>query len=122
MIEVGEYVRTHNGEIMKVTDIPVKILGEVTYQTDYQGYVVFEEEVKSHSKNIIDLIEVGDIIYYSIKDWEDVEWIGIIRHKNIADEQLVVQGFNGFTDIEKINILSILTHEQYERICYRLED
>lgn len=74
-IKVGEYVRTKNGLIGKVNKIELKgsgtrFAGE--YLTDtiiqFNDGKVYERRVKDnyivkHSKNIIDLIELGDIVF-----------------------------------------------------------
>ena len=61
-IEVGEYVRTNNGYITKMTSEDfIKILLE--------GKSVFGKLVK-HSKNIIDLIEVKDVIEINNEKYE----------------------------------------------------
>ena len=61
-IEIGEYVRTKNGSLGKVLDIT-----NVTRQTRLKylikwgisrAYYITARNIVSHSKNIIDLIEV----------------------------------------------------------------
>ena len=56
MIEVGEYVRTKSGKIDKV-------INNNYYMPQYiecEKGIVDKENIVKHSKNIIDLIEVGD--------------------------------------------------------------
>ena len=52
-IKVGEYVRTKDGRIGKLIESQV-------YEMENGQYIEFLEDIKVHSKNIIDLIEVGD--------------------------------------------------------------
>ena len=58
MIEVGEYVRTKKGKIDKVTN-------DNCYMPQYiecKKSLLYKEDIIKHSKNIIDLIEVGDYV------------------------------------------------------------
>ena len=50
--EVGEYYRTKNGEILKIVD-----LDEYSFLVDKFYY-----QIVKHSKNTIDLVEVGDYV------------------------------------------------------------
>lgn len=109
MIEVGEYVRTRVGEIYKVTKIDENY-GLVYFDKTYGGWSREELDtiIKKHSKNIIDLIEVGDFVNgYKVigKNTNEVFVFYTIYDKYTSD------------DIE-----SILTHEQYEQNCYNLEE
>lgn len=65
-IEVGDYVRTKNGEIHKVIEIK-----ENRYITNFADYFYyrydnnmggFKSNIANHSKQLIDLIEVGDFV------------------------------------------------------------
>lgn len=85
----------------------------------YESYAIakyqLKEEVIAHSPNIIDVIDVGDYV-----NGERVIYIdnltGSLRQYNVAGE-----------DIEKTcghwqeDIKSVVTHEQFESIKYRLE-
>lgn len=117
MIEVGEYIRT-NGIIGKVEQIGNSLF----WLEDGSSYSLSNKSIK-HSKNIIDLIEVGDIIeikkekYEVIYD-ESLDKLGVlipnreyleIRHS--ALEHI-------FMEYEDI---TILTKEQYESNCYTVE-
>lgn len=93
--EVGEYYRTKNGEIFKIVDL------------DEYGFLVdkFYYQIVKHSKNIIDLIEVGDYVNGErITDkWETR--ISSIK-SNFSEE----------------DIKSIVTHEQMQSIEYKVEE
>ena len=115
-IQVGEYVRTYNGLIGKI----VQITDSGNYAIRiYNGaeYVVRAVIVK-HSKNIIDLIEVGDIIEW---EYKELGYYGI-------NEVINRFGTIGVYGIEYDNVISlkyiaikrILTHEQYENNCHRI--
>lgn len=85
MIKVGEYVRTETGYIIEVdenTDIFNLGYKEqyVDMETTKYGFTC-EEDIVKHSKNLIDLIEVGDFVngmevldVYKPRDlWKPVE-------------------------------------------------
>ena len=97
MIEVGEWIRLKDGRIrqLKWTD------GINAQWTRPFGEVLLKEIVK-HSKNIIDLIEVGDIVNkVYMSSYMDV-YVRFIRDKQ---------------DIE-----TILTKEQYMQNCYKIPE
>ena len=97
MIEVGEWIRLKDGRIrqLKWTD------GINAQWTRPFGEGLLKEIVK-HSKNIIDLIEVGDIVNkVYMSSYMDV-YVRFIRDKQ---------------DIE-----TILTKEQYMQNCYKIPE
>ena len=123
MIAVGEYVRTNKG-ISKI----IKFIGFENYEVDKNGTMhsddSFKEFIKKqhilkHSKNIIDLIEVGD--YVNGKE------IIIIDNGIGGLDKSVVYGYkygeNEFLwNIYEEEIKSIVTKEQFKSIEYKLED
>lgn len=95
MIEVGEYVRT-NEIIGKVEQIGNSLF----WLEDGSSYSLTNKEIK-HSKNIIDIIEVGDIVNkVYMSSYMDI-YVRFIRDRQ---------------DIE-----TILTKEQMEANCYTVE-
>ena len=129
MIEMGEYIRTKKGEIMKVTSIPVKQEDDdiVTYQTD-KGWAELESDIVKHSKNIVDLIEIEDYvngekvvdifdIYLNEENEELASKRVLTKYRKAQYTGLDLQYYLYEEDIK-----SVLTHEQYERNCYRLEE
>ena len=62
------------------------------------------------SKNIIDLIEVGDIVF--INDFAGYDFVYINDKEMLEALKEDIQ--NG------VEIKSIMTHEQYEKNCYKL--
>lgn len=117
-IEVGEYIRTNEGEIGKITRLEKDLKSELIYfWDDTKPEVFLIEDITKHSKNIIDLIEVGDYV-----NGREVKHIAL---------------FEGFPDYLKLifvdethllpnetcendEIKTILTHEQYENNCYKV--
>ena len=71
-----------------------------------------------HSKQLIDLIEVGDIIKYRIDNISTtLETKGYIKGiVDIADEEMLQR----IKSDKNYNILEILTHEQFETNCYKV--
>ena len=113
-IEVGEYVRTIYGEIFKVTHLSKQKIKYVVVDKEVDrnedraenDNVLNITEIAKHSKNILDIVEVGDYIntnkvYEITKNYISVGNITIGR-RNIK------------------NIRTILTHEQYEQNCYKV--
>ena len=105
-IEIGEYVRTDKGHIFKI-DKEKKNLQIAKFLDVEYGDVI------KHSKQLIDLVEVGDIVngkevldIYEPRDlWEPIEIRVDSRYENfiLADE-----------------IKTILTKELYEDNCYKV--
>lgn len=124
-MEVGEYCRTKQGYIAKIEDIEEDVIffDNVIACNYEETWVLFEdkfEEITKHSKNIVDLIEVGDIITLGINCGTlEVESIW-----NNGDELNIELSNNAiFEDIEKnenFSLYTILTHEQYEENCYKV--
>ena len=108
---LNEYIRTKNGKIDKV-------INDNYYISEYiecEKGIVDKENIVNHSFKIKELIEEGDIVNESL----------IVYRGKVASgkEKLLVGNYiiNGMS-LEVANIKSILTHEQYERDCYRLEE
>ena len=108
---LNEYIRTKNGKIDKV-------INDNYYISEYiecEKGIVDKENIVNHSKNIIDLIEVGDFV----NENEVID-------KYLFNGEIPVLETTGDETNAKCmcegDIKTILTHEQYERNCYRLED
>ena len=108
MIEVGEYVRTFNG-----------LIGKVVQLTDSGNYIiriyngaeyVVRAVIAKHSKNIIDLVEVGDIVNNGY----------IYEIGNSEDGHKWIHNLNGSLLFED-DIKTVLTKKQYKANCYTVE-
>ncbi|MBS5854005.1 MAG: hypothetical protein KIC56_02095 [Clostridium sp.] len=97
-IKVGEYIRTKKGKIFKYGK--------------GRAYLGKDNEIVNHSFNIKDLIEEGDIVNRQIVVYIEGEGLVVERAEYIFPYIL----------IEEMEIKEILTHEQYERNFYRLEN
>ena len=117
-IEVGEYVRTKDGEIHKVIEIK-----ENRYITNFDDYFYygydnnmggFKSDIVKHSKQIIDLIENKDVLKVRID--KTIMVFGMDEDtSDIKYKELIENIENG-----EYELLEILTHEQFEANCYKV--
>lgn len=125
-IKVGEYVRLARCQgINKIIDIDedgflilddniADEYGDECCQISPQDA---DEEILKHSFNIKELIEDKDIIKVKTKE-NAILMIGFDENTiDIKYKEIIEEIENG-----KYELLEILTHEQYERNCYRLEE
>ena len=122
-IKENEFVRTDNG-IFKVTKIDglYIYLDKQYFDNQYQTMrdVTFKERIVNHSFNIIDLIEPIDILVFKIKGCDFISR-GIVYEEYDASKGEFYYIVNGHR-LEEIQIIKILTHEQYERDCFVVEE
>lgn len=117
-IKVREYVRTEFGNIGKFYR-PASESSDVYYiYIDKDGNKISSryDSIVKHSKNIIDLIEVGDYVNGS-KVIEVDNCKGTMRELYLEGQNPEKECGLYFEQIE-----TILTHEQYEQNAYRLEE
>jgi hypothetical protein len=100
MIEVGEYCRNAEGLIFKVDKEKKNLL-----INDFLN--MGNRDIVKHSKNIIDLIEVGDFV-----NGVRVGQSYLCNIKYLTKE--IVE--------KNYGIKTILTHEMYEQNCYKIGD
>lgn len=121
-IEVNEYVRlARNQGINKIIDIYDKKYeletdianewGEFTcILEEYQ----LKDEIINHSKQPIDLIEVGDIVKDKYNKYE----VAFVK-----DDKIYCNDYNlddSLITLREQDIKTILTKEQYEANCYKV--
>jgi len=117
-IEPGEYIRNKDGYIDKVKKViePDEKMTEKYYCCESTMASSHRSQIIKHSKKILDLIEVGDIL--AIKEGNDICYLGL------AKDTITVN----YTEIKKsienkeCELLSILTHEQYQENCFKVGD
>lgn len=112
-IEIGDYVRTTDGEIHKVVKIKEDI-NDMNYYCYENNMGDFSINIVSHSKNIIDLIEEGDIVEWWYEDNYIQDFVKEFVNKELL-EHLKTSKCNE-------DIKTILTKEQYEANCYVVEE
>ena len=115
MIEVNDYVRTKNGIIDKV-------INSNFYMSIYveceKGLHLIENIVK-HSKQLIDLIEVGDYVNgREVKHIAMFEGFPDYPKLIFTDKKYLIPG----ETIENKDIKTIVTHEQMQSIEYKVEE
>ena len=103
MIEVGDFVRTKKGKIFQYSK--------------GRAYLGKDNEIIKHSKNIIDLIEVGDYVNrYKVISID-------INAPNDCKECIELDRNNTYEYqwISRNEIKTILTKELYQANCYTVE-
>lgn len=133
-MKIGDYVRTKNGFLGKVNKIELKgsgvrYAGEFITDTiiQFNDGKVYERRVRDkdiikHSKNIIDLIEVGDYVNGNkvVETYKDSKKQDELYLEVVVSSKMIKEPLTDY--IEEDRIKSILTKEQYEANCYRLEE
>lgn len=117
-IIVNEYLRTRAGFIYKITNIDKN--GVIYLDKKQSGWSKqeLEDYTVKHSKNLIDLIEVKDVIKYRIDNISTtLESKGYIEGiVDISDEEMLQK----IKSDKNYHILEILTKEQMEDNCYKV--
>ena len=121
-IEIGEYVRTKSGCIYKIEEISKDKYLLYEKDTEYKYKAHFSKDVIVCSKNIIDLIQIGDYVNGQkivkitkdpfIKDQIDLWTDRIIPFDKDYQQERFIEN----------EIESIVTKEQFKRAEYKLED
>ena len=130
-IKVEEYVRTKDGVIFKILTKDKSDFGNhyygITDNENYSNYTYgkgshndIKNKILKHSFNIIDLIESIDILVFKIKGCDFISR-GIVYEEYDASKGEFYYIVNGHR-LEEIQIIKILTHEQYERDCFVVEE
>ena len=122
-IEVGEFVRTDKGEIAKVTSVAKETLGEILGANEYRSIGFCNTEpyvygnIVKHSKQRIDLIEVGDYV-----NGRKVKHIAMFEGFPDYPKLIFVDETHLIPDdtCENDEIKTILTKEQYKANCYKV--
>ena len=115
-IKIGDYIRTKDGVIAKITDIIEDISIDCdrdVFDLNYLAmmeipYCVKDEYIIKSSPNIIDLIEVGDYV-------NEEKVLEVLIDRNMSRIKTELSTF--FND----EIKSIVTKEQFESMEYRIE-
>ena len=110
-IEAGEYVRAKDGTI--------GIVEEATSVGCWieKDFRISKRNITKHSKQLIELIEVKDLICFKN-----------ISSNTLENEEMIIHIFNNETlqevkqaiEDEEIKIISILTKEQHMANCYKV--
>lgn len=124
-IRVGEFVRTKHQGIKRIDWInenaPINRYKYKTGESDWDGEwygTIKTTDITKHSFNIIDLIEVGDFVNGKRVFATDN------RINDNGEKVILTENYDEWTDdgvIANKDIKEILTKEQYNSNCYRLE-
>ena len=122
--EIGEYVRTRSGDIIKanidhenltITDKGISFnFNDISKMSSF-----INNEIVKHSKDIIDLIELRDFVngYKVLETYLD----GVTKYIKLSNAYSKENNYSGVRTYSE-DIKTILTHEQYEQNCYKMED
>ena len=115
-IKENEYVRLRDGEVTRV-----KAINKKTFKCKFHkvNCELFIDYIVKHSSNIKDLIQVGDIIIYTINcKIADIDIVKEHTDARTLEKSLRV----GLYSLEQVDIKQILTKEKFESESYRLEE
>lgn len=103
-IQVGEYVRTSKGKIFKYSK--------------GRTYLGKDNQIVKHSFNMMDLIEEGDIVEYTVNKLTISKIARIRKYKEARTfkEYLGAEGYK----LEQIKIIRLLTKEQFQNVSYEV--
>ena len=117
-IEVGDWIRSKDGFIGKVQKISYDNMEKSNYYICEKDNVMasnYLENIAKHSKNIIDLIEVGDYvngeIVTKIKEWNSSK-DGYFRYAVTCHYEI----------IRADEIKTIVTKEMMESVSYKVKE
>ena len=111
MLKENEYIRTDLGNILKYTGKEKEFIDKHLSISNKKD-IEFLGTIVKHSKNIIDLIEVGDYVNGTEIDLLEKSENRVWSTSTYGDEDIV------FYENE---IKTILTKEQFEQNCYTVE-
>ena len=111
MLKENEYIRTDLGNILKYTGKEKEFIDKHLSISNKKD-IEFLGTIVKHSKNIIDLIEVGDYVNgILIEDIEEID-----NKKVFYSNGEMIAWTNRDKGIE-----TILTKEQYIQNCYKID-
>ena len=113
-IQVNEYVRTIDGYIRKVTQVNEKgsydclCWGAYFVDKDYKHCKgISAKKIKSHSFNLIDLIEAGD-------------YVNGLPVRFVENGRIDIGQEENYLWLKNEHIVSVVTHEQFSSMEYRV--
>lgn len=120
-IEVGEYVRTVDGNIGKIEQINKEPTDDNVIYAVTDNWVGMNEEIVKHSKNIIDLIELGDYVngYLVGKFLHSIDGIDEFGHIIKGPRTRCVTMFGEICNNE---IETVVTKEQFANAEYKVKE
>lgn len=114
-MEVGEYIRSKQGLIDKIIDIRNTYSGRKLIGFKKSNSLIsdigFNKNIVKHSKKLIDLIEVGDMVH--TKDVLNEDWYWMFDEEMVKATKETIE--------EGIDLVEIVTKEQLEEVSYKVE-
>ena len=124
-IEINEYVRTKDGRIAQIKSIDYEAgiyrFDRIIYINDFgmkenvlYNNEMFKKLIVKHSKQLIDLIEVGDIV----EDEYNKSEVAFVK-----DDKIYCNDYNlddSLITLREQDIKAILTKESYMANCYKI--
>lgn len=131
-IEIDEYVRINKDKriiCLGIGKVVNKVKETIYVEMGIGLPVSYDiDKIANHSKNIIDLVEVGDFVngfrILEMKDsiYENSKIILIYKNQKEKYEQWIyIKEHDGKIHTQD-DIVEILTKEQYQQNCFRLEE
>lgn len=109
-IDPGEYVRTESGHIFEV-DKEKKVLQGIKFLNVQYGKII------NHNKDIRKLIRIDDLLKYKVNsNCTKIDNVKEFLNPTTNKKYLGVSGWG----LEQVEILEILTKEQFEQHCYEV--
>lgn len=110
-LEVGQFVRTKDGEIHKIKSINDEY---IEYENGFGVPYELKEYIVKASYNIIDILEEGDYV-----NGRKVYQVGY----NFQDDFVLKMSKSNYDDFIYPNeIETIVTKEQFEQMAYKVEE
>lgn len=127
-ISSREYIRTKDGKIGVIGFPDDEDEENMFKQRQFEWYsngksydLIKENEIIKHSKNIIDLIEAGDILKYKLKCMDALVSFKIGQVLEITDPRSGNKALSiGFYNIKQLEILKVITKEEFDSIGYEV--
>lgn len=128
-IQVGKFGRTNLGKILVFAYIENAqgecyknkvILSDGKEIINEFYYFEKDEKIMKESSNLIDLIEVKDILRIIMCDDEDIDGENPYETLWYIDTSYTLNNIIALIKTNKVSLLGIATHEQFENIEYKV--
>ena len=121
-IEIDEFIRTKKGLIAKVcayqdlTTYDDKGISVTLHSFDTDKGKIADIEVAKHSKDLVDLIEIGDVL--KLKEDNSAYYIGLEKDEITITYQEIIDTIKE----NKTELVSIITKEKLKEMEYKLQE
>lgn len=121
-IEIDEFIRTKKGLIAKVcayqdlTTYDDKGISVTFHSFDTDKGKIADIEVAKHSKDLVDLIEIGDVL--KLKEDNSAYYIGLEKDEITITYQEIIDAIKE----SRTELVSIVTKEKLKEMEYKLQE